>query len=279
VYTDAEVQRLRYLSELVRLGHSIGKVAGLPDQKLISLLNQSKTVIASRHDVGLGPENQENLELLFKAMDAFDLAAVRSALARIRHLVSPRVFAFELIPQAMFLIGKRIDEGKFSISQEHALSEIMHSQMRKIYDDLESLDGSSSPVQSLIFSTREGDPHDFGLMMAAMACRYRGFRTHYIGKNLPTDSLLEAVKKIKPIAVVVGVAALPPEEEKIAPMDFLADLDRRLGAGIEIWAGGSASPNIRKPSDRRDFWIFESMGDFEAKLSLKMGKSSPSKKK
>lgn len=276
VYSDAEVHRLRLLSELVRLGYAIGKIANLSDENLIALLNQSKTAVNTATHIKIEEESGSNLDSLMKSVDHFDLAGVRSSLARMRYLISPRRFAFELIPQVMFLIGKRIESGKISISQEHALSEIMHTHMRQIYEGLSTEDGTMKPEQSLIFCTREGDPHDFGLMMAAIACRYRGYKTQYIGKNLPAESLIEATEKIKPRAIVIGVSALPESDDKIAPMDYLKIIDQRVAPGVEIWAGGSAASQIRKPSDRRDFWIFESIHDLETKLDLLKSKGKKS---
>ncbi|MBL7716335.1 MAG: MerR family transcriptional regulator [Bdellovibrionales bacterium] len=276
VYTDAEVHRLRLLCELVRMGHTIGKIANLSDENLVSRLNQSKSEKNSAQHSRVDEESTANLEALMKSVDQFDLAAVRSSLARLRYLNSPRRFAFELIPQVMFLIGKRIESGKISISQEHALSEIMRGHMNQIYDGLSTEDGTMKPVEALIFCTREGDPHDFGLMMAAIACRYRGYKTQYIGKNLPAESLVEATKKIKPTAIVMGVSALPESEDKIAPMDYVKAIDQKVSPGIEIWAGGSAARQLRKPSDRRDFWIFESIQDLETKLDLLKSKGAKS---
>lgn len=273
VYSDAEVKRLRLLSDLVRQGHAIGKIAKLGDEKLIALLNRANMTSHSVSSFRLEEETRFNLDRLMLAVDEFDSLGVRASLARVRYLVSPRKFAFEIVPQVMFLIGKGMASGKISISQEHALSAMIQPHLQQIYDGLSGEDGALKPEQSLVFCTREGDPHDFGLMMAAIACRYRGYKTHYIGKNLPAASLIEAVSKIKPRAIVVGFSALPKSEEKIAPMDYLREIDSKVSRKVEIWVGGSAVDQIKKPSDRRDLWIFESIEDLETKLDSKSVKN------
>jgi DNA-binding transcriptional MerR regulator len=269
VYSDREVQRLRMLAELVRHGHTIGKVAQLSDKELIVLLNQSRETSNSRPLVHSNQDIQKSIEDLMSAIDSFDLVSVRSALCRIRFLVSPREFAMSLVTQIMFLLGKRIDEGRISIAQEHALSELVQAHMKRIYEDLESQEGRATSPKSLVFCTREGDPHDLGILIAATVCRFRGYSTHYIGKSLPVASLQQATEKLRPDAVVLSLSTLPKDEEIWSPQAYLSQADQLLPRNVEIWTGGNGAHQLPKSKVGRDIWVFESIQDLESKLNLR----------
>ncbi len=271
VYSESEVQRLSLLVRLVRLGHAISKVAPLSDNDLIQLINKSQDRIDSQTQIqsqsNLGLEKDRELDRLFSSMMEFNLQHARSALNRLRFQVSPRVFAFDLIPQIMFWVGQRIQDGKLSISQEHALSEMIRSHIFQIYDGLSSEEGTLTPTRSLVFCTREGDPHDFALLMSAIACRYRGFKTHYLGKGMPAESLMDAVIKIRPEAIVLGVSDLPQDDEKVNINTYLHKIDRHISKRVGLWMGGSGLKNFKRTSIKRDYFIFESISDLENKLS------------
>lgn len=263
VYTEVEWARLRRLAELVRAGHAIGSIARLPDEELFAM-----RVSGGADD--RASARQEVTDLLF-AVDSFDLEAMRFTLARVRYGMSPRDFAFRFVPEVMSLVGKRIQQGRISISQEHAFSEIIRGHLKAIYADNESLDGALRPAESLVFCTREGDPHDFGLMMAAIACRARGYKTHYLGRELPVKALLEAAQKIRPSAVVLGVSEIPKSEEKCPPDRYHQELDAGLSGGIEMWIGGGAARRFPRKNPKRDVWVFRSVEELDKKLSMRRG--------
>lgn len=262
VYRDAEVQRLKLLITLVSRGQAIGAIATLPDDELLRRIGNSKPS-AQPHG--------EDLKTLIHALAGFDLERIRSTLGRIRYSTSPRDFAFQIVPQVMFLVGKKIEQGSFSIAQEHALSEIFQGHLKRIYEDLSVLDGKRDGDGTFLFCTREGDPHDFGLMMAAIACRAAGFKTNYVGKSLPLDALVRTARDLKPRAIVLGVATLPKSEEKISAQTYLSSIHASIDPSVEFWVGGSAAASLKRPAGDRTFFFFSSIEELEEKLGWSGG--------
>lgn len=258
VYSDSEIQRIKLLALLVEQGHSIGTVANLSDEELLNRAGNS-----AHSKVSVGSEINELIESLAR----FDLEKIRCQLGLLRYTISPREFAFEVIPQIMFFVGKSVDAGIFTIAHEHALSEILQGHLKRIYDDLSELDGLRDEG-TFLFCTREGDPHDFGLLMAAIAARSAGLRTHYVGKNLPVSALAEAVHKLKPRAIVLGMAKIPQDQEKIGAQEYLDIIHTNVNEKTEIWIGGSAAQFLKRPQSKRTIFIFETIADLESKLKI-----------
>jgi DNA-binding transcriptional MerR regulator len=267
LYTSEEVHRLRMLAELVRRGLTIGRIARESDQTLVELLAQTDG------GAGVQPSSRKKRETdtigLIQTLRTFDLQRMKHQLSRMRFSVSPREFALDWIPHLMFQVGVGVSEGSLSIAQEHAMSDLVMRELRTIYASLEVLDGTARPEVQMIFATREGDYHEFGLLMAAVVARYRGIRCQYLGVNLPAESLNQSLDSLRPDAVVLGLAHLPVGEEKVTAQDFLRGVTRARALGIEIWAGGSAAGQLDRRAVRQDLLLFESVADFERQLELR----------
>lgn len=259
VYREADVHRLKLLAALVRQGHLIGKVAHLSDAELFELTGE----VAAP-----GAERVDDLKEFMAGLDRFDLPRMRVILGRLRYSTSPQDFVFRIVPEIMFQVSKKYAEGRVSIAQEHATSEILNGHLKRIYEDLQWHDGVRASEGAFLFCTRDGDPHDFGLMMAAIACRAFGLKTEYVGRSLPVEALSQAVAKLQPRAIVLGLSTIAASEERIAPQAYLDAIDAALPAGIEIWAGGSALPQVRKPRSRRPVFFFENVDELESKIRV-----------
>ncbi len=265
VYTETEVQRLSMLADLVRQGHAISKIAQKSDEELLSMLQKSKpSSNASSRVTQTG--SAESTEAFLSAMEKFDLPAARVIFGKIRFLTSPRDLVFDLVPRLMFLIGKKVIERKLTISQEHAASEIIQGYMKRVYEDLVIHEGTSRKPKKFLFCTREGDLHDFGLIMAAIACRFEGHHTSYLGRNMPATAMIEAIQSTRPDAIVVGLARLSEAEERVRISDYLEKIDREVRPNVEFWLGGSGADLVRRDHLSRDVWIFETIHELEEKL-------------
>jgi DNA-binding transcriptional MerR regulator len=267
LYTTQEIQRLRMLAELVRRGVAIGQVAREPDQALSTLLAQTEKT--GTQEMAEQEKREADVVGFIQALRKYDLQRLRQHLARVRFSQSPRHFTVDFIPTIMFHVGAGVSDGTLSIAQEHAMSDLIMRELREIYRSLEVIDGVAQPTVQMIFATREGDFHEFGLLMSAVIARYRGIRCQYLGVNLPADSLNQAIQSLKPNAVVLGLAYLPPEEEKVTAQSYLKAVTQARKQGIEIWAGGSAVSQVKRKEVDQDLLLFESLAEFEKKLELR----------
>jgi DNA-binding transcriptional MerR regulator len=256
VYSDADLQKLKILAQLVNSGHSISSVAALSTRELSAL--SAKGAPLSGHE-----SYQKEVEEILQAIGEFRLDSLKVGLAKVKHLLSPRDYAFQLVPTLMCEVGLAIDSGKLSISQEHALSDLIRHDLRQIYEDLEPLGRKATP---LVFAAPEGHHHDFGLLMAAIRCRFMGFQTNFLGANLPAESLVEAVKGFRAQAILLAVSPVPEDEEKVEINQYIKTLDKNLPTKVSLWTGGAGAYRVKRKGFVRDLWVFESLAELEKKL-------------
>lgn len=266
MYSDVEVNRLKLLAELTYHGHSIGTIANLPDEKLIPLLASVKSSNPLSKTSALNPQIKMISDNLISAVEEFDLVQLEVQLSKANFSMNSRDLLFYLIPQLMLQVGSKINDGSICIAQEHALSELIKKYIRRIYEHLEPVAGSMKPVKTLIFATPENHLHEFGVLMSAVLCRYFGFKTHYLGPNLPVSDLVVAAKKLNAHAIVLGFSSSAQVDAKNASIQYMNELGNQLSSKTMFWLGG-AIPKIKKENFKQDIWTFESLEELEKKLN------------
>lgn len=256
VYSDADVQKLKLLSSLVHQGHSISSLVKLTTRELSSL--QAKSDVPNHSEL-----YRKDIYEILRAVGEFRLDELKRGLAKVKHLLSPNEYVFRMVPALMREVGEEIDRGTLSISQEHALSDLIRHNLRQIYEDLEPLNGKSI---SLLFAAPEGHHHDFGLLMAAIRCRFLGYQTNFLGANLPGSSLVEASRGFRAHAILLAISPVPEEDEKIEVNEYLQQVEKGIPTKTSLWIGGAGSSKVRRKDFQRDLWIFDSLEDLEKKL-------------
>lgn len=229
VYSDADVERLKRLDELVRQGHPIGTIAGSTDAELERLLRG-----AGRH----APRHEDppvaNLEPLATALDRYDLDAIETTLNRYAVLLPPRELVFSVILPLLQQIGARWEAGRLRPSHEHLVSAIVRSVLG---GSLRSVARPTGPPR-ILFATPTGDHHELGLLCAALLAATAGHGALYLGANLPASDILHAADTSG-----AGVILLSLTAPGVVPRSEISAL-AAAAADREIWVGGPAADQL-----------------------------------
>jgi MerR family transcriptional regulator, light-induced transcriptional regulator len=95
-----------------------------------------------------------------------------------------------VIAPAMWRIGELWEQGEISVADEHLATALTHQAMAGIYGP--SLGHKVKPGRILMAAV-EGEQHALGLRMAADVVELAGYETIYLGADVPTADLLQAV--------------------------------------------------------------------------------------
>lgn len=230
LYSDADVARLQMLGELVKRGHAIGTVAGLDDRGLTRLLEG-----ADAHRAGAeGPQTPADLAALTQALDRYDLDAIEATLNRHAVVLPPRDLVFAVIVPLLQEVGNRWETGRLRPAQEHLVSSIVRSVLGGL------LRASVRPhaTPKIVFATPSGERHELGLLCAALLAASAGYGVIYLGQDLPSADIAHAARTAG--ARVVMVSLTTPGAVTRTELKKLAELP----AGIELWIGGPAAPDL-----------------------------------
>jgi len=221
-YSDNDIERLTLLSDLCTLGHSIGKIAGLPTTELKFLLEklgkQAETIekkSGESNSVEEKVDTSESLKNLLMALNGYKLDIISHEISKLKLSLSPRQLALEIISPLLQEVGQSVLDGQFSISQEHALSAILKFHMGHML--FRTTQVKTTKPYKFILCTPEGDYHEFGILQAALLCSHYNIPFYFLGPNLPVDSLLDAYRSLEGSHILVGSTVLPENKAE----DFL----------------------------------------------------------
>ena len=243
LYSGKDVQRIKYLWELVKQGHSIGQIATLPTSKLKKIIEGQETFKSESLEVSSKPSPY--LDEMILALEKFDLEKVNSILQKAKFSESPKDIIMKLVQPILLKVGGLVLSGGLSIAQEHLLSALLRDYLGSIFQSLSPYAHSSrSSSKNVLLTTREGDLHEFGILLSAILTTVHSYRTHYLGPNMPVNDLAVACQQFKVDILVLGLMKLPKARDIVPAQEYLHTLDLLLPKKISICIGGSQNVDI-----------------------------------
>jgi DNA-binding transcriptional MerR regulator len=231
LYTDADVSRLRLLSQAVSSGHSVGRIASLSDAELRRLTAAHSAV---RNSGASAPRAALDTALFGAALARLDSVAIDQEFSRLAAVLPPLELARDVLLPTLREVGDRWDRRRGGIAHEHMIS----STVRHLLGSFLRLYARRDAPIGLVFATPSGERHEFGILGAAVLAASSGLRVSYLGPDLPASEILEAVRAAGAQVLVLGLTLTNDAEQ---PARELRAIVRRLPAGIELWTGGAGA--------------------------------------
>jgi diguanylate cyclase (GGDEF)-like protein len=144
-----------------------------------------------------------------------------------------------VIAPAMWRIGDLWEKGAISVADEHLATALTHQAMAGIYGP--SLGHKARPGRILMAAV-EGEQHALGLRMATDVIELAGYETIYLGADVPTVDLLQAVAARAPN--LVGLSATMPRST--AALECTSAEIRRLNPNLIVLSGGQGAQPRRE---------------------------------
>lgn len=258
LYSDADVQRLRLLREVVANGRRIGDVAPLSGEHLNALLDADGRPAPGNAATPneAAPCNSSELEAALAATLALDARALTEALDRAAISVSIPILLEGTIAPLLRRIGELWREGSLRVCHEHLAT----STLRRFLLALEERargGGRNAPV--MILTTPIGQAHEFGVLMASVVASTAGWTTVYLGAESPVDEIAHAALSTRARAVGLGLT-WPGDNSGLG--DDLRRLRYHLPHTVELLAGGEAAICYRDVLSELGIRHFAGLGQF-----------------
>ena len=172
IYSQADVDRLKKLHELVKLGNAISDVAKLDEGELSSMYAD---YVQTGDDETVEKIPIENIDIhltlqnLILALKSYKLDIISHELEKIKSSVDSREFALSIITPLLAEVGKLVENEMLNVAQEHALSSVLRFHIgQMLYKNVSNQAGASGTV---VLATPEGELHEFGILIAAKSTR------------------------------------------------------------------------------------------------------------
>jgi len=254
VYRAEDVLRLRRLREGTERGHPIGRLAGLSDDALASVLDESS-------DRSTRAASNAFVARILDAAQRFRTAECEQALTLAIAMLSPQQLVSEVLQPLLREVGERWHRGELAISQERLVSTVVRRHVGLMLDTYDR----GARRAAILFATLPGERHELGLLMSAMVCASRGFKVLYLGPDLPAGEIARFAREsgaaIVALSVVLGgrLPELPAQ---------LRELASGLPEGLDIWVGGGAARTLPRELLPPNCIVLQDATELEQRLEM-----------
>lgn len=250
LYSESDILKVRALLSLTQLGYRVGEIANMSLHELNKLLLIDNTKIA--------PPANSTVKKVIDLVSSFNWPEAREVILREKRNTEPMSWIHNLIVPLLAELGRQVENGLFSIAQEHILSAI-------IKESLAFHLKAKSPLKNaprIVFAAPEGDFHDIGITIASFIATELRANSLFLGPHMPKSELVTVCIRYKATHLLLSSTNVQKNKTNNDLLKYLNFLDRHLDSKISIWlAGKNAEKYVL--SLGRTFKITESFTDFE----------------
>ena len=182
LYTDLDIERLRFLRRLTDRGHAIRRIALLPIAELARLDEETGVVEeraasadgASRATEAEQADAESVSEAIAAALQAtrrLDGVELQAVLERAAVTLGVPVFIDEVVAPALVRVGHGWAEGSVSVAQEHMATAVFRRVLGWLFRVYEVRD----TAPRLVVATPPSQVHELGALMVATSAAAEGW--------------------------------------------------------------------------------------------------------
>lgn len=255
MYDEADLFRLKLLSEATALGHQIGQIANLDieDLKTIALKSRAQAPLQTSYASTAVMDAVEHLS-------QFKTDALLRSIEVAERSMSLKEFLLDFVSPLFAYAGSAVMVDKLTVAHEHLLSAILRDLLGRITF---SLNKNLNAEFVFALSTPEGDLHEFGILISAALLALNGIKVHYLGPNLPAKSFVLAAKALHCTHILIGTTYFESEN---AVLKYLEDVNASKQK-LNVWIGGAGVKGIEKLIKREKINLIQGLPDLVEKIS------------
>ncbi|MEW4569110.1 MerR family transcriptional regulator [Tautonia sp. JC769] len=195
--------------------------------------------------------------LMTELIDTLQRADARSAEAIYRRLtggLSPEEIANAILTPALTDAGERLFRKDCSLVEERLATMFFLRKLAALVDDAQR--ANAAPRGRVIVFVMQGDRHEGGALMLSLALELAGWRSLFLGADLPIHEVQRGIERWQPVAVGVSLSLSRNIRKRFDELESLRGapifvggrsllnyqgLARRCGLGV---VRGPAIPNV-----------------------------------
>ncbi|MEO9966902.1 MAG: MerR family transcriptional regulator [Reichenbachiella sp.] len=186
-YSDEQLKKLINVGVLLRNKFKISKVVAMKDAEIHE--HVSDILLQPQADI---QEDISALTLCMIDMDEQKFSELYNAHLTRKGLLNTFV---SLIYPFLNHVGVLWGTNKAMPAQEHFISSLIR---QKLIAATDALPQPASDAPSLLLYLLDGEDHEIGLLLANYIAKEIGWRTYYLGQNVPSENIKLVTEQLKP---------------------------------------------------------------------------------
>lgn len=230
LYSTSDIVRLRLLRRATDAGHSIGQIAELDVEALRDLLRDEPAAAPPPAPEGGEGEIRWVVAEILKGVELMDGPRIHSLLMRAVVNFPMRDVIEQILVPVLQRVGDLWAAGTICPANEHLLT----VNVRRVVSWLTESLPIEAEAPTILVTTPSGQWHDLPAQIGGAIAAMGGWRVVFLGPNLETGDIEEAVSITGARAVLLGVTIT--ESEMMVTQ--LERLQRNLPAETKVLVGG-----------------------------------------
>ena len=210
LYSERDVQAIRWLQEQTRQGVAV--------RRAVEMLRQGYADL--RRPV---PRLEGVAELqsgLLEALVGFNPARAHALLGETFALFSVEDGCLRVLEPVLVEIGARWEAGELCVAEEHYASTFLRERIASMLQTF----GGGRGMPLVMTGCAPDEHHELGALMVSLFLARAGFAVHYLGPNVPADSLTPALERLRPQMLILSARSPRSAQGLVAVEQTLAAL-------------------------------------------------------
>ena len=258
-YVEGDLERLRRLAAAVKLGVSISEASALAPSALAKLVSMKPPTTLPSPRPRQGSPDAFTRSVL-RGLERSDGEQIDRMLTAAARLLPPSEFVFDVMSPLFKTVGESWRRGEMDVAQEHLFSAIARSVLGNVIRRY----AAHERMPLIAFTTPTGEPHEFGILLAALLAASEGLRVRYLGPDMPAASIARSASDAGARAVVVGAVRSRNAASLGRALKGIIDA---LPPTVDIWLGGKAANISGRWRTRRNVVPVATLQDFHRRIT------------
>ncbi|MDZ7266927.1 MAG: MerR family transcriptional regulator [candidate division KSB1 bacterium] len=272
LYCEADIERFILLRKVCELGHGIGQVAKLSTEELRQILSSEITAMPATNLTPAQPASASkqlsanslpeaaHREACLAAVRNLDAIALDRAIAHGAVKLSRPVLIDQVLVSLICEVGEAWQAGSMRVIHEHLLTAAIKSFGATLRSSQEHRPGAPG----MVVTTPAGQIHELGALLAAITASDMGWRTTYLGPNLPAEEIAAALEYNQAQAVALSI--VHPNDDPLLENE-LRRLRRYVPSSVNIIVGGRAAGSYQRVLNEIGAKQITTLAEFREKLA------------
>lgn len=239
-YDESQLKKLINISFLNKNGIKISHLAKMSEEQLNDTLREYSSKIA--------PNDHILNELISAMLEVNEVLFEKNINKLIIEYGFEQTFLDHIFP-FFNKLGTLWEAGSVMPSQEHFVSNIVRQKLLVETNYLPNVTNEHS--KTVLLYLPEDEHHELGLLFAQYLIKKQGFKTLYLGQNVPNTDLKHFTNTFKPDYAVTSIIHRMKKSKK---EKILRDITHSL-KNIEIWVSGDGFSEIEEEYAKHVFYI------------------------
>jgi DNA-binding transcriptional MerR regulator/methylmalonyl-CoA mutase cobalamin-binding subunit len=261
LYSEAEIEKLNLLRQATTAGHSIGNIARLSRERLMALVAKADLNAVGASLAGGRPSSpaQAFHDSCIAAAERFDAQLFNETLQKAVVALGHQGLLRQVVGPLAETVGELWRQGGITAAHEHFLT----ASLKIFLGHLSGQFSAAANAPRLVIATPAGQLHELGAVIVRDAAAQIGWRTIYLGANLPAAEIAGAAVQNRAAAVALSIVY--PEDDPDLPQE-LTNLRRFLPNETRILAGGRAASAYSETLSRIGALVMDDIDQFSNQL-------------